>query len=165
MSGTTVTAAELQRAYDDSIRRRDEGWSTPETEYNLVPGEYEGISGTFANACRLADYKTRKRQRERLPRQSGPARLPQSTVDAIKYILRQPDSGPRLREFLAGRPDSELVRVRAEFGTDVLGAAQVPPEIIAAIDRMDAEQFAEFMNGLPEGEVAAVLTSIEGKRL
>jgi hypothetical protein len=89
-SGTRVTKYELQRAYEDSIRRHLEGRSNPETEYNFVPGEYEGISGTFANACRLADYRQRKQQRERhQPADKPTPRAAASTVEALMYSLRE----------------------------------------------------------------------------
>jgi hypothetical protein len=75
--------------------------------YNYIPDEYEGLSGTFANACREADRAFRKQQ------SSKPSASPaKSTLDAIDYLLREKDEA-RLKEFLGGRSRSEAEKLLA----------------------------------------------------
>ena len=42
--------------------------------HNYVPDEYEGLSGTFANACREADRAFRKQQSSQ-PSQAEPGQI------------------------------------------------------------------------------------------
>jgi hypothetical protein len=159
--GTGVCAEELQYEYEDCIYRRNAGVSLPGPVYNYVPGEYEGISGTFANACRVADRERRQRQSTQ-PSRAKP-RLPKSLADAIAFILKQENREPRLREFLQVRPSHVLDQVVAEFGIDVFGIAGFPADIISELDGMNADQLADFLDGLPAHEAEAVLSQIENK--
>jgi hypothetical protein len=82
--------------------------AVPERQaHDYVPDEYEGLSGTFANACREVDRAFRKQQ------SSKPSPSPaKSTLDAIDYLLREKDEA-RLREFLEGRSKSEAQKLLA----------------------------------------------------
>ena len=78
--------------------------------HNYVPDEYEGSSGTFANASREADRTFRKQQSSQpSANPDGPAK---STLDAIDYLLREKDEA-RLKEFLGGRSRSEAEKLLA----------------------------------------------------
>ena len=78
--------------------------------YNYVPDEYEGLSGTFANACREANRTFRKQQSSQpSANPDGPAK---STLDAIDYLLREKDEA-RLKEFLGGHSRSEAEKLLA----------------------------------------------------
>jgi hypothetical protein len=66
----------------------------------------DGLSSTFARACREADAE-RRNPRPRTREDS----LPTSTVEAIDWLLRYCD-GERLRKFLEGRPEAELAKIK-----------------------------------------------------
>ena len=61
-----------------AIRRHNAGKSELNPSY-YVPGEYDGLSGSFANACRAADHEFRKQQAKRQPSQAR-SRVPKSTL-------------------------------------------------------------------------------------
>ena len=77
--------------------------SEPNTE---IRGDYDRLSGSFAEACRKGDA-------ERRPTRSRPAvdRLPTCTCDTINWLLRYCDD-ERLRKFLEGRPEAELTKIK-----------------------------------------------------
>jgi hypothetical protein len=80
--------------------------------YNYIPDEYEGLSSTFANACREADRAFRKQQSSQSP--AKPDGSAKSTLDAIDYLLREGDEA-RLKEFLEGRSKSEAEKLLAHI--------------------------------------------------
>jgi hypothetical protein len=67
--------------------------------------EYEHLSSTFARACRVADEQHRRRTAAQKPA-STTYRVPESTVEAVAYLLREGDS-QRLEKFLEGRSTTE----------------------------------------------------------
>jgi hypothetical protein len=69
---------------------------------------YEGLTGTFADACWEADreYAQAMEPVKRQPRNH----LVESTRQAIDFLLKQNDP-ERLRAFLHGRPDAELNQI------------------------------------------------------
>jgi hypothetical protein len=80
-----------------------------------VPGEYDGLSGTFANACRAADREYRQQQSKRpaaTPRSSGALAV---TVEALMGSLRtrrtlaleEPDTRRRISQLA----DEQVVEV------------------------------------------------------
>jgi hypothetical protein len=71
--------------------------------------EYEGLSSTFARACRIADEQQRRRLAAQKPASTS-YRVPESTVDAVAYLLREGDS-QRLNKFLAGRSATECAAI------------------------------------------------------
>ena len=76
-----------------------------------VGGEYEELSGTFANACREADSKRRQQQARQSTRYPDRPRLPKSTADAIDWLLAQKDER-RIQKFLQGRTRENLTSIR-----------------------------------------------------
>jgi hypothetical protein len=75
----------------------------PNTE---VRGEYDALSGSFAEACRKADAEGRPTRARRLVGD----RPPTCTCDAIDWLLKYCDE-QRLRNFLEGRSEAELERI------------------------------------------------------
>lgn len=76
--------------------------------------EYDGLSGTFADACREADRQHRleaKKPSERPRPQAGHRNLAQSTIDALKYVLSQNDAD-RLDKFLCGRSREQIKLIK-----------------------------------------------------
>jgi hypothetical protein len=53
-----------------------------------APDEYEGLSSTFAKACREADARAR---RQRAPERPTPYRVPISTLQTAEYLLQLGD--------------------------------------------------------------------------
>ena len=80
--------------------------------YNYIPDEYEGLSSTFANACREADRAFRKQQSHQPSAKQD--RLPKSTLDAIDWVRSLKDEH-RLRSFLKGRSEDELQKIERYF--------------------------------------------------
>jgi hypothetical protein len=72
----------------------------------VVRGEYDELSGSFAEACRKADA-------ERRPPRSRTVvdRPPTSTCETIDWLLKYCDA-ERLRKFLEGRPEAELTQIK-----------------------------------------------------
>jgi len=80
------------------------------TPADIVDDEYQGLSGTFARACREAD-RERATSGQILPfRQRDRNHLPTSTRQAIDWLLKYADE-QRLRGFLEGRSEDELQRI------------------------------------------------------
>ena len=80
------------------------------TPADIVDDEYEGLSGTFARACREAD-RDRARREQILPfRQRDRDHLPTSTRQAIDWLLKYADE-QRLEKFIAGRPAAEIAKI------------------------------------------------------
>jgi hypothetical protein len=76
--------------------------------------EYEGLSGTFAAACREADglFQLKARKLSEHPgHQADQQKLAQSTIDALKYMLSQNDAG-RLDKFLCGRSHEQIKLIK-----------------------------------------------------
>jgi hypothetical protein len=73
-----------------------------------IRGEYDNLSGSFELACRKADaeYRARKQEAKR------PERLSKSTSDAIDWLLKYVNDSERLRNFLEGRPEVELIKIQ-----------------------------------------------------
>jgi hypothetical protein len=77
------------------------------------PNEYDGATGTFADACRKADAEYCKQQeRFACKRIRDIPRLAKSTIAAVDYLLKQ-DDPHRLRDFIANHPASEAGEVIA----------------------------------------------------
>jgi hypothetical protein len=76
-----------------------------------VLDEYDGVTGTFADACRKADMEYRERQ-ERLPTRPVRNSLAASTIAAVDYLLKQ-DDRQRLQHFIANHPPSEAREIIA----------------------------------------------------
>ena len=76
----------------------------PTTE---IRNEYDDLSGSFAEACRIADeaYRTRQKQAKK-----PPERLAKSALDAIDWSLKY-GTDESLRKFLEGRPEAELIQI------------------------------------------------------
>jgi hypothetical protein len=71
----------------------------------VVRDDYDGLSSTFARACRQADAE-RRNPRPRAHKDS----LPTSTGKAVDWLLKFGDER-RLRNFLEGRSEAELERI------------------------------------------------------
>jgi hypothetical protein len=69
-------------------------------------GEYEGLNGTFADACREADRQYREQQAGRPHESRAQPRLAESTRQAIDWMLKHGDAA-RCDEFVRGRPGAE----------------------------------------------------------
>jgi hypothetical protein len=83
--------------------------SEPAAAGKIAVGEYDGLSGTFAEACREADQRVRIKKNPR-DKRSGRSRLSKPTLDAVDFLLKQNDEA-RLRKFLEGRSEEELHRI------------------------------------------------------
>jgi hypothetical protein len=82
----------------------------PADNADIDADEYEGLSGTFARACRTAD-RNRTTPGQILPfRPRDRDHLPASTSQAIDWLLKYADE-QRLRSFLEGRSEQELQRI------------------------------------------------------
>ena len=80
--------------------------------YDYIPDEYEGLSSTFAKACREADRAFRKQQSHQPSAKQD--RLPKSTLVAIDWVLSLKDEH-LLRSFLKGRSEEELQKIERYF--------------------------------------------------
>jgi hypothetical protein len=82
----------------------------PADNADIEVDEYEGLSSTFARACRTAD-RNRTTPGQVLPfRQRDGDHLPTSTKQAIDWLLKHADE-QRLRGFLERRSEEELQRI------------------------------------------------------
>jgi hypothetical protein len=82
---------------------------------DIVADEYEGVSSTFARACREAD-RDRAKRKQILPfRQPDRDHLPTSTKQAIDWLLKHADE-QRLEKFIAGRPAAEIAKIHDYIG-------------------------------------------------
>lgn len=83
----------------------------PADNADIDADEYEGLSGTFARACRTAD-RNRTTPGQKIPpfRPRDRDHLPASTSQAIDWLLKYADE-QRLRSFLEGRSEQELQRI------------------------------------------------------
>jgi hypothetical protein len=79
--------------------------SIAENDAPVVCDDYDGLSSTFASACRKADAE-RRNPRPPATRDS----LPTSTRITIDWLLRYCDE-QRLRNFLKGRSEAQLERI------------------------------------------------------
>jgi hypothetical protein len=77
----------------------------------FAPGEYDGLTGTFADACCEADGQYRQQSKQPAVRKQ--AQLAESTRQAIDW-LRKHRGEEDLREFLRGRSKEQL-RVISEY--------------------------------------------------
>jgi hypothetical protein len=64
-------------------------------------------TSTFAAACRHADRAPQARRRY----QRSPDHLPEATLQAIAFLLKQDDMA-RLEKFIADRPQAEIAKIR-----------------------------------------------------
>lgn len=76
-----------------------------------VLGEYEELSGTFANACGEADREDRQQRARQSSGDPHRSRLPKSTADAIDWLLAQRNE-QRIQKFLQGRTREDLTSIR-----------------------------------------------------
>jgi hypothetical protein len=67
--------------------------------------DYEGLTGTFADACRQADRQHRLQQ-TRKPLDRPRLHLRESTRQAVEYLLQINDA-ERLNRFIAEHPRTE----------------------------------------------------------
>ena len=79
--------------------------------YNYVPCEYEGLSGSFAAACREADQKLRLHQSQRVAPARGrhqlqSAGLPENVIQEIDLM-----GDVQLDRFLEGRPKPQVEKI------------------------------------------------------
>jgi hypothetical protein len=72
--------------------------------------EYEGLSDTFARACRAADRDRAAREQFTSFRQRDRDHLPASTTQAIDWLLKYTDE-QRLENFIAGRSAAEIAKI------------------------------------------------------
>jgi hypothetical protein len=74
-----------------------------------IRDEYGDLTGSYAEACRIADetYRAKQRQAKR-PAESPP----KSTCDAIDWLLKYVNDAERLRKFLEGRREAELIKIQ-----------------------------------------------------
>ena len=79
------------------------------TTHTRIDDEYTGLSYTFARACRIADEQQRRRIAAQKPASTS-YRVPESTVEAVAYLLREGDP-QRLDKFLEGRSATERAAI------------------------------------------------------
>ena len=111
-------------AYLACLRNRAASHLSPETivaeqpEPNTeVRGEYDTLSGSFAEASRKAD--TERTNPRPLPRAVGP--LPTSTRITIDWLLKYCDE-QRLQKFIEGRPTAEIARIHDDIRMKLNGS-------------------------------------------
>jgi hypothetical protein len=78
---------------------------------NYLPGEYEGLSGSFAAACREVDQKLRLHQSKRQAaareqNQLPAAAVPENIIHGIDLM-----NVDQLDKFLIGRPKAEIENI------------------------------------------------------
>jgi hypothetical protein len=80
--------------------------------YNYVPDEYEGLSGIFASACCDADREYGRQQDRRQSASPAIGRLPESTKQAIDWLLSNNDAD-RLKKFIEDHPSPGIQKIVA----------------------------------------------------
>jgi hypothetical protein len=78
-----------------------------------VTDQYDGLSNTFADACRKADAGYRERQEKLASRPvRDTPRLSVSTIAAVDYLLRRDDQRA-LQNFIADHPPPQAMKIIA----------------------------------------------------
>jgi hypothetical protein len=88
-AGTGVSATTLQPEYEAAFRRHYAGVSASAPTVSDVPGGYDGLDGTFANACRKADRHFRRQLEKQWRASPGVLAAASSVVEALVYSLRE----------------------------------------------------------------------------
>ena len=82
---------------------------SPETDIPDDEDEYEGLTSTFAKACREADARVRAR-REQLHERQKKLHIAETTLAAADYLIQQRDP-ERLRIWLATHSAEERAAI------------------------------------------------------